>query len=188
MVSYSCSASDVMWQDVLPCQIVCSYTHLVNCLNGYSSPLLILTSLLPPSLSHLDLGHSDMMQEKGGNIWPTLPTLPAVLVGSLPSFLPPNTLPILNSCIKDRCGFLFVRYKRHCCTELVSWEHAACPLSWIKKRPLVGGWLNTSSVVISIGATASVRYREVVHSWEGPFWEIPLYVEKLQLHIAWTKA
>ena len=38
-----------------------------------------------------------------------------------------------------RCGFLFVRYKRHCCTELVSWEHAACPLSGIKKRLLVGG-------------------------------------------------
>jgi len=64
--------------------------------------------------------------------------------------------------MKDRCGFLFVRYKRHCCTELVSWEHTACLLSWIKKRPLVGGWLNTSSVVISIGATASVHYREVV--------------------------
>ena len=47
------------------------------------------------------------------------------------------------------------------CTELVSWEHAACPLSGIKKRPLVGDWLNTSSIVISIGATASVRYREV---------------------------
>ena len=77
--------------------------------------------------------------------------------------------------MKDRCGFLFVRYKRHCCTELVGWEHAACPLSGIKKRPLLGGWLNTSSVVISIGTTASVRYREVVHSWEGPLWEVPLY-------------
>ena len=85
------------------------------------------------------------------------------------------SLPILNSCMKDRCGFLFVRYKRHCCAELVSWEHAACPLSGIKKRPLVGGWLNTSSVVISFGATASVRYREVVRSWEGPLLEVPLY-------------
>ena len=26
----------------------------------------------------------------------------------------------------DRCGFLFVHDKRHCCTEMVSWEHAAC--------------------------------------------------------------
>jgi len=83
-------------------------------------------------------------------------------------------LPILDSCMKDRCDFLFVRYKRRCCTELVSWEDAACPLSGIKKRPLVGGWLNTSSVVISIGATAHVRYREVVRSWEGPLWEVPL--------------
>ena len=86
-----------------------------------------------------------------------------------------HALPILNSCMKDRCGFLFVCYKRHCCTESVSWEHAACPLSGIKKRPLIGGWLNTSSVVISFGATASVHYREVVRSWEGPLWEVPLY-------------
>jgi len=87
-----------------------------------------------------------------------------------------HALPILNSCMKDRCGFLFVRYKRRCCTELVSWEHTACPLSGIKKRLLVGGWLNTSSVVISIGATASVCYREV-RSWEGPsLWEVPLYL------------
>ena len=70
-----------------------------------------------------------------------------------------NALPLLNSCMKDRCGFLFVCYKRHCCTELVSWEHTACPLSGIKKRPLVGGWLNTSSEVSLIGATASVRCR-----------------------------
>ena len=63
---------------------------------------------------------------------------------------------------------------------MVSWEHAehaACPLSGIKKRPLVGGWLNTSSVVISIGATARVRYREVVRSWEGQLWEVPLYTK-----------
>ena len=86
-----------------------------------------------------------------------------------------RALPILNSYMKDRCGFLFVCYKRHCCTELVSWEHAACPLSGNKKRPLVGGWLNISSVVISIGATASVRYREAVCSWEGSLWEVLLY-------------
>ena len=86
-----------------------------------------------------------------------------------------RTLPILNSCTKDRCGFLFVRYKRHCCTELVSWEHAACPLSGIKKRLLVGGWLNICSVIISIGATASVRYWEVVHWWERLLWEVLLY-------------
>jgi len=99
----------------------------------------------------------------------------------IPQFFPNSlqwtlrALPILNSCMKDRCGFLFVFYKRHCCTELVSWEHAACPLSGNKKRPLVGGWSNISSVVISIGATASVRYREVVCSWEGSLWEVPLY-------------
>ena len=76
--------------------------------------------------------------------------------------------------MKDGCGFLFVRYKRHFCTELISWEHVACPLSGIKRRPLVGGWLNTSCIVFSIRAIASVRYREVVRSWEGPLWEAPL--------------
>jgi len=97
----------------------------------------------------------------------------------IPRFFPnslPRTHPILNSCVKDRCGFLFVRCKRHCCTELVSWEHTVCPLSGIKKCPLVGGWLNTSSIVMSIGATASVHYREVVRSWEAPLWEVPLYI------------
>ena len=72
-------------------------------------------------------------------------------------------------CTKDRCGFLFVHYKRHCCTELVSWGHSAGLLSGIKKRLLEGGWVNTSSVIISISATASVRYREVVCLWEGLF-------------------
>ena len=86
-----------------------------------------------------------------------------------------HALPLLKSCMKDRWGFLFVHYKRHYCTELVSWEHAACPLSGIKKRLLVRGSLNTSSVVISIGATTSVHYREVVRSWEGLLWEVPLY-------------
>ena len=78
--------------------------------------------------------------------------------------------------MKDGCGFLFVRYKRHFCTELISWEHMACPLSGIKRRPLVGGWLNTSCIVFSIRAIASVRYREVVRSWECPLWEAPLYI------------
>jgi len=58
--------------------------------------------------------------------------------------------------------------------ELVSWEHAACPLSGIKKCPLMGGWINTSSVVLSFGATASVLYRGVVRLWEGSLWEVLL--------------
>ena len=90
-----------------------------------------------------------------------------------------RTLSTLNSCMKDRCGFLFVHYKRHCYTELVSWEHAACLLSGNKKCPLVGGWLNISSVMISIGATASIHYREVVRLWEGPLWEVPLQLPQI---------
>ena len=57
---------------------------------------------------------------------------------------------------------------------LTSWEHAVCPLSGIKKRPLVGGRFTTSSIVNSIGAIASVRYMEVVRRREGPLWEVPL--------------
>ena len=55
-----------------------------------------------------------------------------------------------------------------------SQEHAVRPLSRIEKRPLVGGYLYTISMAISIGAMASVRYREVVRRWEGPLWEVPL--------------
>jgi len=29
----------------------------------------------------------------------------------------------------------------------------------------------------TIGATTSVPYREVVRSWEGPLWEVPLYIQ-----------
>jgi len=29
----------------------------------------------------------------------------------------------VNSRMKDGCGFLFVRYKRHFCTELISWDY-----------------------------------------------------------------
>ena len=78
--------------------------------------------------------------------------------------------------MKGGYGFLFVRSKRHFCTELISWEHVACPLSGIKRRPLVGGW-----PLVSIRAIASVRYREVVRSWEGPLWEAPLYIEKMYI-------
>ena len=42
-------------------------------------------------------------------------------------------------------------------------------------RSARGPGYEASSVVISFGATASVRYREVVRSWEGPLWEVPLY-------------
>ena len=77
-------------------------------------------------------------------------------------------------CMNDGCGFQFVRYKRQSSTDFCSRKHAVCPLSGIKKRPLVGGFLYISTIVISIGATASVLYREVVRWWEGPLWEVPL--------------
>ena len=72
-------------------------------------------------------------------------------------------------------GFLSVRYERRFSTDGFSREHAVCPLSRIEKRPLVGGYLYTSAIVVSIGATAGVLYREVVRWWEGPLWEVPLY-------------
>ncbi len=36
------------------------------------------------------------------------------------------------------------------------------------------GGFYTSPIVIPIGATAGVLYREVVRWWEGPLWEVPL--------------
>ena len=59
--------------------------------------------------------------------------------------------------------------------DLFNRDHADCPLSGIKKRPLVGGFLYTSTIVISIGGTASVLYIEVFCWWEGPLREVPLY-------------
>ena len=57
-----------------------------------------------------------------------------------------------------------VHYKRRFSMEFFNWEHAVCPLSGIKKRPLVGGFLYTSTV--------GVLYREVVCWWEGLLWEV----------------
>ena len=39
----------------------------------------------------------------------------------------------------------------------------------------MGGYLYTSAIAFSIGATAGILYREVVRWWEGPLWEVPLY-------------
>ena len=77
----------------------------------------------------------------------------------------------------DGCGFLFVRCERLFSMDLFNRDHADCPLSGIKKRPLVGGFIYTSTIVISIGGTASVLYIEVVRWWEGPLWEVPLYCD-----------
>jgi len=50
-----------------------------------------------------------------------------------------HALPILNSCMKDRCGFLLSVISGAVVQSWSGWEDAACPLSGIKKRPLVGG-------------------------------------------------
>ena len=78
-------------------------------------------------------------------------------------------------CTNDGCDFEFVRNKRQFSTDFCSREHAVCLLSGIKKRAFAGGFLYTSTIAISIGATAGVLYREVVRWWEGPLWEVPLY-------------
>ena len=54
-------------------------------------------------------------------------------------------------------------------------EYESCPLSGIKKRPPLGGYLCISTIVISIRNTAFVRCREVVRFSEGPLWEVRLY-------------
>ena len=82
--------------------------------------------------------------------------------------------PIFNSFVKDSWCFQLVLYTRQCFVMLTSREHAVCLLSGIRKRPLVGGCLTTSSIVNSIGALASVRYKEIVRY--GRFHCIYIYV------------
>ena len=73
-------------------------------------------------------------------------------------------------------SFMHDRWVWQFSMDFCSREHTVCPLSGIKKRPLVGGFLNTSTIVISIGDTAGVLCREVVRRWEGPLSEVPLYM------------
>ena len=61
------------------------------------------------------------------------------------------------------------------CTEKCGRERESCPLSGIRKRPLLGGCECITSKVISIRIMGSVRCREVVRFSEGPLWEVRLY-------------
>ena len=73
------------------------------------------------------------------------------------------------------CGFLFVRYRRQFCIEKSRWEFEFCPLSGIKKRPLLGSCFSITTMLISIRNTELVRCREVVRFSEGPLSEARLY-------------
>ena len=55
-------------------------------------------------------------------------------------------------------------FRVKCC-----WERGFCPLSGIEKRPLLGGCLSITTMVISIHNTDSVLSTEVVRFSEGPF-------------------
>ena len=70
----------------------------------------------------------------------------------------------------DGCGFLFFLRERPFSMGFFNWDHDDCPLSRIKKHPVVGGLLYTSTIVISIGVIASVLCIEVARLWEGPLW------------------
>ena len=61
------------------------------------------------------------------------------------------------------------------CMEKCGRERESCPLSGIRKRPLLGGCECITSKVISIRIMGSVRCREVVRFSEGPLWEVRLY-------------
>ena len=54
------------------------------------------------------------------------------------------------------------------------WEFEFCPLSGIKKCPLLGGCFSITTMLISIRNTELVRYREVVRFSEGPLSEARL--------------
>ena len=77
--------------------------------------------------------------------------IPRFFLNSLQRTL--RTLPILNSCMKDRCGFQFVRYKRHCCTELVSL--GARSLSAVRNQELVP---QPVSIIERLSACGRARY------------------------------
>ena len=77
------------------------------------------------------------------------------------------------------CGFLFVRYLEainFCHVEKSRWEFEFCPLSGIKKRPLLGGCFSITTMLISIRNTKLVRCRQVVRFSEGPLSEARLYM------------
>ena len=61
---------------------------------------------------------------------------------------------------------------RQFCIEKSHWEFKFCPLSGLKKRPLLGGWFSITTMLISIQL---VRYREVVRFSKGPLLEARLY-------------
>ena len=50
------------------------------------------------------------------------------------------------------------------------WERGSCPLSGIKKRPLLGGCVSIATMC----STDFVRCREVVRFSEDPLWEVRL--------------
>ena len=65
--------------------------------------------------------------------------------------------------------------RRQFCIEKSRWEFEFCPLSGIKKRPLLGGCFSITTMLISIRNTELVRCREVVRFSEGPLSEARLY-------------
>ena len=64
--------------------------------------------------------------------------------------------------------------RRQFCIEKSRWEFEFCPLSGIKKRPLLVGCFSIITMLISIRNTELVRYREVVRFSEGPLSEARL--------------
>ena len=73
--------------------------------------------------------------------------------------------------------------KKQFCIEESHWVQRSCLLSGIEKRPFLGGWFYTKTVVISIRATDFVRCREVVLFSEGPLWEVRLYHQTLKVQV-----
>ena len=73
--------------------------------------------------------------------------------------------------------------RRQFCIEKSRWEFEFCPLSGIKKRPLLGGCFSITTMLISIRNTELVRCREVVRFSEGPLSEARLYTIKTEIHI-----
>ena len=67
--------------------------------------------------------------------------------------------------------------QRQFCIEKSHWEFEFCPLSGIKKHPLLGGCFGITTMLISIRNTELVHCREVVCFSEGPLSEARLYTQ-----------
>ena len=83
------------------------------------------------------------------------------------------SLPYLDQAFMGMVSYVST-IRRQFCIEKSCWEFEFCPLSGIKKRPLLGGCFSITTMLISIRNMELVLCREVVCFSEGPLLEAQL--------------